>query len=243
MPLSACARSDSIAMRRPRPYPVCRRRSCVVIASKSIERPAGIPSRIATSAWPCDSPAVRKRSISASFYPKTRAAFLHRRRDHRPMEAAMQLVGARFVLRHGIEHGERRAIDLATAARVILTIGTAGGASEQTRWSVRCDWLHRLHHRSIAPLVDFGIVGETLRFEAWRCTEIWQGSPGVARAARERADRFFRSNALTPPLDAHAAVYSAQTGAVVLPDSGTGYRSPVDRSREAVSLDACGISV
>jgi hypothetical protein len=61
-------------------------------------------------------------------------------------------------------------IDLATGAPVILTIGTAGGAAEQTRWSVRCDWLHRLHHRSIAPLVDFGIVGETSRFEAWCCT-------------------------------------------------------------------------
>src|SRR6185295_14631623 len=123
-------------------------RSCVVIASKSIERPAGIPSRIATSAWPCDSPAVRKRSISASFYPKTQAAFLHRRRDHRPTEAPMQLAADRFVLEDGIEHGMRRAIDLATGTRVILAIETAGGASEQTRWSVRCDGLHRLHHRS-----------------------------------------------------------------------------------------------
>ena len=153
----------------------------------------------------------------------------------------MQLVADRFVLEDGVEQRERRAIDLATGARVILTIGTAGGASEQTRWSVRCDWLHRLHHRAIAPLVDFGIVGETSRFEAWRCTEIWQGSPEVARAVHERADRFFRSNALTP-VDEHAAVYAAEPGAVVLPDAGTGYRSPVDPSREAVSLDACGIA-
>ena len=123
------------------------------------------------------------------------------------------------------------------------TLGTAGGAAEQTRWSVRCDWLHRLHHRSIAPLVDFGIVGETSRFEAWRCTEIWQGSPDIARAVRERADRFFRSNALTARWTTHTAVYSAQTGAVVLPDTGTGYRSPVDPCCEAVSLNTCGISV
>src|SRR5262245_45134570 len=181
--------------------------------------------------------------MSASFYPKTQAAFLHRRRDHRPMEVPMQLVADRFVLEDGIEHGTHRAIDLATGARIILAIGTAGGASEQTRWSVRCDWLHRLHHRTIAPLLDFGIVGETSRFEAWRCTEIWQGSPDVARAVRERAGRFFRSNALTTPLDAQAAVYSAHTGAVVLPDTGTGYRSVVDPCREAVSLDTCGISV
>jgi DNA-binding NtrC family response regulator len=155
----------------------------------------------------------------------------------------MQLVADRFVLEDGIEHGTHRAIDLATGARIILAIGTAGGASEQTRWSVRCDWLHRLHHRTIAPLVDFGIVGDTLRFEAWRCTEIWQGSPDVARAVCERAGRFFRSNGLTTQLDAQTAVYSAQTGAVVLPDPGTGYRSPVDPCREAVSLDTCGISV
>src|SRR5687767_9922422 len=40
------------------------------MASKSIGRPAGMPSRIATRASPCDSPAVRKRSIGRSFYPK-----------------------------------------------------------------------------------------------------------------------------------------------------------------------------
>jgi len=159
------------------------------------------------------------------------------------MEAAMQLVADRFVLEDGIEHSERRAIDLATGAPVILTIGTAGGAAEQTRWSVRCDWLHRLHHRSIAPLVDFGIVGETSRFEAWCCTEIWRGSPAVAGAARERAVRFFTSNALTTPLDTRAAVYSAPSGAVVLPDTGTGYRSPADSPRERVPLDVCGIAI
>jgi len=60
---------------------------------------------------------------------------------------------------------------------------------------------------------------------------------------RECAGRFFRSNALTAQLDAHTAVYSAETGAVVLPDTGTGYRSPVDPCCEAVSLNICGISV
>jgi len=155
----------------------------------------------------------------------------------------MQLVADRFVLEDGIEHGMRRAIDLATGAPVILAIGTAGGTSEQTRWSVRCDWLHRLRHRSIAALVDFGMVGETSRFEAWRCTEIWQGSPDIARAVRERAARFFRSNALITQHVAHACVYSAETRAVVLPDTGTGYRSPIDPPREAVSLDTCGMTV
>ena len=46
--------------------------AAVVIASKSRARPAGMPSRMVTSAWPCDSPAVRNRSIRVvSFYPMT----------------------------------------------------------------------------------------------------------------------------------------------------------------------------
>ena len=64
------ALSDSIAMRRPRPYPPWRRLSCSVMASKSICSPAGMPSSIATSPLPWDSPAVRKRSIASSFYTK-----------------------------------------------------------------------------------------------------------------------------------------------------------------------------
>ena len=66
-------------MRRPRPYPPCRRRRSRVRASGSIGTPAGMPSRIATSACPCDSPAVRNRSIRRPFYtnflrPPARAA-------------------------------------------------------------------------------------------------------------------------------------------------------------------------
>jgi hypothetical protein len=60
---------------------------------------------------------------------------------------------------------------------------------------------------------------------------------------RERVGRFLRANALTSQRDAQAAVYSSQSGAVVLPDTGTGYRSPNDQPREAVSLDSCGITV
>ncbi len=36
----------------------------------SMARPAGTPSTMVTSALPCDSPAVKKRSMRASFYPK-----------------------------------------------------------------------------------------------------------------------------------------------------------------------------
>src|SRR6266850_4385765 len=145
-----------MAMRRPRPYPVWRRRSSLVTAAKSIVRPAGTPSRIATSALPCDSPAVRKRNIRRSFYPKF-LPHLERLRANSPMirtgrdlalslsstkEDAMRLVVDRFV-----EYDDGRLIDLATGERVVLTIDTAGDITAERRWAVRCDGLQKLHHR------------------------------------------------------------------------------------------------
>ena len=140
----------------------------------------------------------------------------------------MQLVADRFVVVRS-ESDERLAMDvafdLATGARVVLGIGSAGGVSEQTRWTLRCDGLHRLHHRSIAPLLDFGVVGESSRFEAWRCGGTWQGSPDVALDVYTRADRFFRSSGLTTGAPGPDAVRVGHTSAVFLPDAGTGYRS------------------
>src|SRR4051794_13480270 len=37
----------------------------------SRSRPAGTPSSVITSAWPCDSPALRKRSIGTELYTAT----------------------------------------------------------------------------------------------------------------------------------------------------------------------------
>ena len=73
----------------------------------------------------------------------------------------MQLMADRFAI-----DDRGRALDLATGARVTLTVGTAGGVSEQLRWSARCAALHALHHRRLAQLLDFGPIGETERFEA-----------------------------------------------------------------------------
>jgi DNA-binding NtrC family response regulator/tetratricopeptide (TPR) repeat protein len=158
----------------------------------------------------------------------------------------MQLVADRFVVDRN-ESDERLAmdpaIDLATGARVVLKIGSAGGVSEQTRWTLRCDGLHRLHHRSIAPLLDFGMVGESSRFEAWRCGGTWQGSPDVARAVHARADHFFRSSGLTTSASGPGAVRIGSTGAVLLPDAGTGYRSDAGPTVEAITLDTAGLAI
>src|SRR5258705_7436502 len=157
----------------------------------------------------------------------------------------MQLVADRFVVDQS-EHDERlameNAVDLATGAVVVLGISSAGGVSEQTRWTLRCDALHRLHHRSIAPLLDFGMLGESSRFEAWRCGGTWRGSPHAARDVHARADRFFRSSGLTAGASGPDAVRIGTTSAVFLPDAGTGYRSEATPPVEAIALDAAGLA-
>src|SRR5437763_979575 len=127
----------------------------------SIVRPAGTPSMIVTSALPCDSPAVKKRSMRASFYPKYlppsdgRSAIggvIRAGRHFAPTPVLMKLIADRFVAH---EHGH--AFDLATGARVMLTVGSAGGVSEQLRWSdsrhcgvgEACSWLRA--RRTTAP--------------------------------------------------------------------------------------------
>jgi DNA-binding NtrC family response regulator len=73
-----------------------------------------------------------------------------------------------------------RAIDLVTGARVVLKIGAGGGAAEQTRWSVRCGGLQKMHHPRLPALIDFGALGEAQRFEAWQCASSGRGAPEEA---------------------------------------------------------------
>ena len=75
----------------------------------------------------------------------------------------MQLVADRFAV-----HEDKRAFDLATGARVALITGSAGGVSEQLRWTEGCTASRAMRHRARATLVDFGLLGESRRFEAWR---------------------------------------------------------------------------
>ena len=96
----------------------------------------------------------------------------------------MHLVADRFVV---TDRG--RVVDLATGDHVVLTIVSGGGPSDQLRWAARCDLLQRLHHPSLAQLLDYGAVGRSRRFEAWCCSDPWPGtaslkeSEGVIQAA------------------------------------------------------------
>src|SRR5205823_9965830 len=110
--------------------------SSAVTASKSTASPAGTPSTIATSVWPCDSPAVRNRSIRRTFYPKklrhpargergmrrsAEAAFLHGGRTPRT-EVVVELVADRLAVLD-----DQRVVDLATGDAIVLQIASAGG--------------------------------------------------------------------------------------------------------------------
>ena len=55
--------SRSIFMRLPRPYPKRRRANSAPRPSRVKSNPAGTPSTMVTSPGPCDSPAVKKRSM------------------------------------------------------------------------------------------------------------------------------------------------------------------------------------
>src|SRR5436189_188083 len=61
----------------------------------------------------------------------------------------MRLVADRFV-----EEDDGRVVDLATGARVLLTIAAADDTPSQRRWAVRCAALQERHPRRTGPLVE-----------------------------------------------------------------------------------------
>src|SRR6266542_3499739 len=65
-PPTSSTSSCSKLMRAPRPYPSRRRASSRTMSALVTSIPAGTPSRMATSAGPCDSPAVNQRSTADS---------------------------------------------------------------------------------------------------------------------------------------------------------------------------------
>ena len=139
----------------------------------------------------------------------------------------MQLMADRFAI-----DDRGRALDLATGARVTLRVGTSGGIAEQVRWNVRCDALHALRHAAIAPLVDFGPLGESSRFEAWGACAAWSGGAEAARAVYERAARFLRAMSLSSAAFDRDRICARGDGAGQwIPDEGSGY--PCDRDDRA----------
>src|SRR5262245_52864908 len=151
----------------------------------------------------------------------------------------MRLVADRFV-----EDDDGRVLDLATGDRVLLTIETTGDIALERRWAVRCDALQKLPHRRIVPLVDFGAIGTSRRFEAWRCGMSWPGAREEAEKSAGLVRRFFLASGLTPGSESLDRVHAARHGAAVLPDESTGY--PCEPQPEALTdlpLDARAVAL
>ncbi len=135
--------------------------------------------------------------------------------------------------------GEARSVDLASGEEVLLLTSTAGGASDQMRWALRCDRFFRLRHRGIARLVDFGAYGEMRRFEAWRCGAAWRGAPGEAEGAQRTATVFLEGSGLTTGHLAPGSVHAHNGRPVVVPDGCCGY--DISGFSRIVPLADCGI--
>ena len=203
------------------------------------------------SEGPCDSPAVRNRSIERSFYPKNlrtsvgalrvvegnhQASILHSVTS--VGEECVDLVADRFLVCH-----QDATIDLATGDRVTLVITTAGGISEQARWARRCERFALLHHRSIARLVDYGPLGEARRFEAWRSDGPWHGARDAGDRTRMHAQEFLRANAWSAGRAAASCLHQNRGRPVVVPDADAGFDVPEHGPGKNVPPPVSSVSV
>jgi DNA-binding NtrC family response regulator/tetratricopeptide (TPR) repeat protein len=150
----------------------------------------------------------------------------------------MQLLADRFAV-----DDDGRAFDLSTGGRVTVIVGSAGGVSEQLRWTARCDALHSLRHRAMAPLLDYGLAGESSRFEAWGCGGV-SGSRDDREAIQSRATGWLRGCGLSIGSPQSDAVRSGDAGSLVwLPDSGTGYPVAPGDPIDAIPVDDRGLQI
>jgi len=138
----------------------------------------------------------------------------------------MQLVADRFAM-----HDDGRAVDLATGMRVELKMTRVAAGAAQLHWTTRCDLFQRLHHRAIAPLLDYGLVGRFVRFEAWQCGPEWSGAIETAARARTNAAECLRAAALAATDG--LAVHVRQGAPVVVPDIGDGEVSDAEPETNA----------
>jgi DNA-binding NtrC family response regulator len=124
----------------------------------------------------------------------------------------VELLADRFAIRDA-GHG----IDLATGDPVEIIISSSGAVLEQSRWADQCDRFMRLHHRRLARLVDYGSLGQSQRFEAWRCDGPWAGSADEAAHAIHVVQRFVSSIGVSAGDTGLQSVRSRRGVAVVLP--------------------------
>ena len=151
----------------------------------------------------------------------------------------MQLLADRFAV-----DDRGCAIDLASGGRVAITTTRSGGVSDQLRWNTRCAWLHTVQHRAVASLVDYGLVFDGVRFEAFDCGGIRRGASDEGRIIYDRAARFLHGIGLTASPFAHDRVRTRGDGrAVWLPDANSGYDREDPTPTPALALRDCGLRI
>ncbi|MGE3956075.1 MAG: sigma 54-interacting transcriptional regulator [Vicinamibacterales bacterium] len=134
----------------------------------------------------------------------------------------MQLIADRFVA-----DGDAGTTDLATGACVSLRVSTEGGATEQAWWAERCAWFSSLTHPAIAPLIDYGMLGEHRRFEAWGASPGWSGSRAAAQEVCRAAHGFLGASGRTAAAVDTADVGTCYGRAVMIPGAAHGMRRVV----------------
>ncbi|MQA29920.1 MAG: hypothetical protein GEU82_08790 [Luteitalea sp.] len=150
----------------------------------------------------------------------------------------MRLVADRFLV-----NDREAVIDLASGARVELIVSSAGSAPEQARWAVRCERFAQVRHRSIAPLVDYGMLGADCRFEAWRCgVRVGTRSSEARRAVRLATEHLNGRGLSVGRIGAGSVRVCGRVA--VLPDADAGYEvppAPAGTSAGVTDIDALGL--
>jgi DNA-binding NtrC family response regulator len=125
------------------------------------------------------------------------------------------------------------AIDLATGASITLVMSPQGGATEQRAWVERCEWFASIANPWLAPLVDYGLLGDTQRFEAWRAKPGWRGATAAAQRAVRVANAVLQGHGRWSLDPQEPRIGSIGGRAVVVPDSRAGL--PAARQDAATS--------
>jgi DNA-binding NtrC family response regulator/tetratricopeptide (TPR) repeat protein len=137
-----------------------------------------------------------------------------------------------------------RAIDLATGERVCFLMSALGSSAEQAAWAERCAWLSMVVHPALAPLIDYGMVGEAQRFEAWAAEPGWTGSGRIAQRACESASRFLEANGRTAGARVVEHIGTRDGCVLIVPDVTAAVRcGPVlpDAEHSHLECDAIGV--
>lgn len=150
----------------------------------------------------------------------------------------MDLIADRFVVRERDE-----GLDLASGAQAYVWRGLAGGPSEQLRWTLRCEWFAQVRHPSLAPLLDYGLLGETQRFEAWAGGGHTAASHDQAQRTLLQATRFLRACGRTTGDVLPGNLTQIGNRLVLLPPDDSGFPAEPSVTEEALPLDAHGVTL